>query len=340
MGKLEACFFSREGLVHISKQQYSLQDVRILNDYGFETKIVSSFFRIPWNCDLYFSWWASGSILPLIVAKLRSKPILVVAGGNEVIKHVDSLYGMRGGFASASILNKIATTLTLKYATEVFVVSTHMLDHVKRISGREAVVLYNTVDTDKYTPICTSRNCITTVINYDEISFKNKRGILLLDAFQKFSKYNPNIDLQFIGKYSEYVLFLRSYAASIGILNKVRFVFDVPNELMPEYLNRSYLYVQLSDTETFGMSVVEAMSLQIPILCSSKGAFPEIVGDLAFYVNHNDVDEIFFALLRIFEMSDVLYQEIGFKLRQRVIEYFEYNVRKEILFKYFEKYIL
>jgi glycosyltransferase involved in cell wall biosynthesis len=335
MKNLKACFFSREGQIHISKQQYSLQDIRILKDFGFNTKIVSKFFQIPWNCDLYFAWWASGSFLPLIVAKLCSKPIIVIAGGNEVIYHIDSLYGIKGGYTTANIFKKLATILTLRYATEVFVVSTHMLAHVKRISGRDAKVLYNTVDTEKYIPNKISRKFITSVINFDEISFKNKRGILLLNAFKEFNKINPNIDLQLIGKGSNYLFYLKRYTESLGIINNVKFICDIPNESMPTYLNSSLLYVQLSDTETFGMSLVEAMSLEIPVLCSEKGAFPEIAGDLAFFVNNNDVNSITTSLINILNLNKESHDNIGRALRKRVIDNFEYKTRKAFLFNYF-----
>lgn len=76
------------------RQQYSLQDINILKDLNFNVKIASNFFDIPWRSDVYFSWWASGSILPLIVAKLSRKPIIVVAGGNEVM-HADKIISLK-----------------------------------------------------------------------------------------------------------------------------------------------------------------------------------------------------------------------------------------------------
>ena len=336
MTRLKVCFFSREGVNHISKQQYSLQDIRILNEYGFDVVIASDFWDIPWNCDLYFSWWASGSFLPLIVAKLCSKPIFVVAGGNEVIDHIDSLYGFKAGYGSSNVLKRLAVITTLKTATQLFVVSTHMVGHVLRISAREPIVLYNSVDTERFIPQKLLRTYITSVINFDEISYLNKRGLLLMEAFVRVSPLYADIGLLLIGKSSHYLTYLKKYAETLGIKDKVKFVSDLNNIDLPEYLNTSKLYVQLSDTETFGMALVEAMSLEIPVVCSKKGAFLEVTGGLGIYCDNNDIDSITSAIFEGLTLSNESYNRIGRELRLRVLELFDFNSRKEFLFRQFD----
>jgi glycosyltransferase involved in cell wall biosynthesis len=334
--RYKVCFFSREGIDHINKQQYSLQDINILKEYGFEVVIISDFLKIPWDCDLYFSWWASGSFFPLIVARIRFKPIFVIAGGNEVIGHVDSLYGFKGGYADSNFFKKLAVYFSLKLSSKLFVVSSHMVKHVERISSRTPIVLYNSVDTNRFFPKKISKEFISSVINFDEISFLNKRGFLLLEAFALIVNKYPNISLQIIGKYSPYLNNIKNRAFSLGIQNRVCFVCDIPNLELPDFLNKAKLYVQLSDTETFGMALVEAMALEIPVVCSVKGAFLEVAGDLGIFCDNNDVDSIKQGLCIGLDLNEFQYNERGSLLRARVLEKFDFNIRKDYFFKEFD----
>ena len=147
-----ACFFSHENKSQLQKEQYSLQDIRILHDLGYDVTIATSFSEIPWGCDLYFSWWASGSILPLIKARLSGKPIIVVAGGNDSMYYRDSLSGIPSGYFATPWYKKLAARLSLRFATVVLVVSHFMLDDVKSLGARAPMVVPNSVDTHTFRP--------------------------------------------------------------------------------------------------------------------------------------------------------------------------------------------
>ena len=117
------CFFSNECLEQLQKEQYSIQDITILNELGYNVIIATSFREIPLGCDLYFSWWASGSILPLVKARLSSKPIIVVAGGNEAMFYQDSVSKDSLGYLATPWYKKLATRLCLCFADKVLAVS-------------------------------------------------------------------------------------------------------------------------------------------------------------------------------------------------------------------------
>jgi hypothetical protein len=72
-------------------------------------------------------------------------------------------------------------------------------------------------------------------------------------------------------------------------------------------MKNSKMYVQPSDTETFGQAVLEALSFGVPVVVSKCGALPEICSDFGFYVNQNDPISIANKIQEIlmFESSDL-----------------------------------
>ncbi len=89
------------------------------------------------------------------------------------------------------------------------------------------------------------------------------------------------------------------------------------DELLAACYENATAFVFPSRYEGFGIPPLEAMSLGCPIICSSVGSIPEIVGSAGEYFNPNDPDEISQAIENVVfneERSNVLrnlgYQQI------------------------------
>jgi glycosyltransferase involved in cell wall biosynthesis len=57
--------------------------------------------------------------------------------------------------------------------------------------------------------------------------------------------------------------------------------------------------VQPSFDEGFGLTVLEAMTLGIPVVASNRGALPEVLGDCGLLVDPEEIDELGSAMLRM-----------------------------------------
>jgi glycosyltransferase involved in cell wall biosynthesis len=61
-------------------------------------------------------------------------------------------------------------------------------------------------------------------------------------------------------------------------------------DMLPLYAGAS-AYVTASEMEGFGFTVLEAMMVDTPVICSGAGSLPEICGDAAYFVYAQDPAE-------------------------------------------------
>jgi len=323
-----ACFFSHENRAQLQKEQYSIQDIRILHDLGYEVAVATSFSEIPWGCDLYFSWWASGSILPLIKARLSGKPIIVVAGGNDSMFYRDSLSGIPHGYLATPWYKKLAARLSLRFGTVIVVVSRFMVDDVTRLGARGPIVVPNSINTNTFCASDDRRLHVTTMFNlYDEV-VGIKRGEVFLHSVPIVLSTYPEQTFVVIGEKGNAYERLHTLASDLGIQGSVDFVGGIENAEVVNWLQRSRIYVQISDTETFGVAIAEAMSCGTPVVVSRRGAIPELVGSHAVFVDQNDPRSVAAGIVGLLAKTDEERHGIGTEARARIVEHYSYEKRR------------
>jgi len=281
---------------------------------------------------LYFSWWASGSVLPMFVAKITGKPNVVVAGGNEAMFYKDSASGLPLGYLSMPLYKRVATRMTLRLSTVVTAVSKFMLDDVALLAGRPVLVVPNSVDTDRFLPDeQESKRYVTTCFRLDEGPTTLKRGENFLRAAAKVLDQHPHEVFVVIGFKGDAFLRLVALVEEMEISDSVIFTGAIHNNEVRDWLVRSKCYVQISDTETFGVAVAEAMSTGTPVVVSRRGALPELVGDLGTYVDHNSVASIAAGLVQVLGMSLEHRMQLSDKMRSSILTRYRFELRRDAI---------
>jgi glycosyltransferase involved in cell wall biosynthesis len=311
------------------QEQYSIQDINILRETGFNVIIANSFREIPWNCDLYFSWWATGSILPLIKAKLSGKPIIVVAGGNETMIYYDSVSKKAYGYLVTPWYKKLASRLSLRFSTVVLVVSNFMINDTKKLGATNLEVVHNSINTEKFNLSFHPRSFVTSIFNLDENVILIKRGENFIKSIPFILQIFPEQKFIIIGKKGNAYQRLQNLISDMGIEKNVEFIGSIDNSEVIRWLQSSKVYVQISDTETFGVGIAEAMSCGTPVVVSRRGAIPEIVGDCGVFVNHNNPESIAAGIIDSLKRNDEEIYETGLKARNRIVENFSYEKRRK-----------
>jgi len=112
-------------------------------------------------------------------------------------------------------------------------------------------------------------------------------------------------------------------AKEAGILNKIVFVDTVPHGEIPKYLNCMDVLVLPSLTtpkwkEQFGHVLIETMSCGVPVVGSSSGAIPEVIGDVGLIFDEGNIDDLCGKLLMLMKDKS-LTDKLSKKGRERVL---------------------
>lgn len=146
---------------------------------------------------------------------------------------------------------------------------------------------------------------------------------ILIKSFSKLLPKYDNLKLVIIGEGTERQA-LEKLCKDLNISENVVFTGRIPFKEISNYYNMIDILVNISEYESFGVSVVEAMACGTPVVVTNVGGLKEVVKDdsVGLKVNVGDVDDTVKAIERL--MTDkTLYNEIAINARKHVIE--KYN---------------
>jgi glycosyltransferase involved in cell wall biosynthesis len=93
---------------------------------------------------------------------------------------------------------------------------------------------------------------------------------------------------------------LQALAGSLGVQDRVRFTGELNGEALDRAYDAADVFVLPSWRETYGMAVAEALARGLPIVSTTTGAIPALVGDEAgLLVRPGDVEALAGALTRV-----------------------------------------
>ena len=99
---------------------------------------------------------------------------------------------------------------------------------------------------------------------------------ILLDALPIAVEKYPQIKC-LVGGEGELFSGLRNQSHRLGIDSQIEWLGKIKNK--EKFYQKLSIYVHPSRSESFGMSVLEAMSAGVPVVCSNKGSLKEIISD-------------------------------------------------------------
>ena len=122
----------------------------------------------------------------------------------------------------------------------------------------------------------------------------HKNLIRLIEAFR--SVVPEDVPLVLVGDFGDvfqtHVPQLREAVARHGLERRVLFTGYVDDPDLAHLYSRAYALVQPSLMEGFGLPAVEAMACGTPVISSTAGSLPEVVGDAGVFFNPLDVSEM------------------------------------------------
>lgn len=173
---------------------------------------------------------------------------------------------------------------------------------------------------------------------------------VLIDAFREVVRHYPNTELKIVGpeegvpfnfivgisddpKVLELATFYRgNYFSQLKeripseIANKISFVGAVPHSQLVEYYRNADVLINPSLSEAFGMTLAEAMAMEIPVIGARVGGMVDVVedGKTGFLFESADHRALAEAIARLLA-DETLRERMGKAGRQRVLELFDWE---------------
>ncbi len=215
--------------------------------------------------DILHAYYATS--YGLIGALSNFKPFVISVWGSDIFE-----------FPQKSILHKQLLKYNLNKATIIQSTSKIMAKETMLYTTKKVETLAFGIDLNKFKPKKTNDNSfiIGTIKMLEEVYGIN----YLIEAFNILLKKHTDINLKLMivgdgPKLNEYKELTEEY----GIQESVTFVGAVAAAEAVKYHNMMSVFVALSLSESFGVSILEAAACGIPSVVSNVGGLPEIVID-------------------------------------------------------------
>ncbi|OFW51375.1 MAG: N-acetyl-alpha-D-glucosaminyl L-malate synthase BshA [Actinobacteria bacterium RBG_13_35_12] len=244
-----------------------------------------------------------------------------IIGGNR-IKFITTLHGTDITLVGNHQSFYRITKFSIEESDGVTCVSNYLKETTARIFeiNKEMEVIYNFVDTEKYKRTAGNRRDIKFVGKDDKVimHISNFRPVKRIENIVKvFSIVSKEVKskLLLVGDGPD-ICRIRIMVNKLNLEDKVLFM-GIQENIIP-LLNISDVYMLPSKSEGFGLSALEALSCEVPVIGTNVGGLKEVVehGKSGFIINPEDIDSMSEAAIKILG-SEETRSKMGAEARKR-----------------------
>ena len=276
--------------------------------------------------DLIHAHYASSYGLLARLSQFR--PYYISAWGTDVMKFPDK------NFIYCAILKK-----NLKNASKVFATSQTIKDYILRVVEIDIEIIPFGVDLNQFKPAkgLPLFEKDTLVIGAIKVLTSIYCIDVLISAFAEVAKRNPEIKigLLIVGE-GALRNKLEKQCENLGIQNQVIFTGRIDFSDVSNYFNSCDIFVNISEYESFGVSVIEASACEKPVIVSDVGGLREIVdeGINGLKVPPRNIQETVIAIEKLLN-NKALRIEMGKNGRKKVEEKYDWKNNLQQMSKWY-----
>ena len=260
------------------------------------------------------------------IARLRGIPVLLHLHGSE----------MQTFYNNSSAYAKLKISTVLEKADRVIVLSKSWSEFIAQISPKaKTEILYNYVSL----PSRESKSLDDGIPKVLFLGLLGKRkGVYdLIEVAQRLRENNKKFEF-WIGGNGE-VDSVSKLLEKNELTSFVKLLGWIDKQAREEYLGKSDIYILPSYNEGLPMSLLEAMSWQIPVISTNVGGIPELIRDGVdgLIVKPGNIDQIEEALMKLID-SKAERVRLGKNSKSRIESDFSDKVILPKLNKIYTKY--
>ncbi|XOB42182.1 MAG: glycosyltransferase family 4 protein [Candidatus Nealsonbacteria bacterium] len=226
--------------------------------------------------------------------------------------------------------------------------SSKIREYFESINCKNIMVIPNGVDLKRFQNLNRETNrkrlglknefTIITVARLEKvkgIKYLIKALVLLNDKFQSS---NVKYKLLIVGDGSERKN-LENLTEKLNLQDKIRFLGQIPNEKIPEYLSVADCFVLPSLREGFGIVVLEAMASKLPVIATKIGGLLDLIENekTGILVQPKNPEQISKALFKLYSQPEMNQQLVD----RAFLNLDRYNWENiiERVYKIYEKHV-
>ena len=242
------------------------------------------------TCDFYYVWWWTWAFIPVVIAIIRSKPIIITGVFDHYIDDVPE------DFPKRSILHQVLIKFALRYSSANIFVSKLEEEHIKKhFVSSTSYINPHCVDLNLYAPrsnIKRDDNLLVCISWQSKENVKRKCLVELIQSISIVVKEFPEVKLVIVGKEGDGLPYLLEEVRKRKLETNIIFTGPISEERKIKYLRECTMYLQPTLVEGFGLAILEAMACGAPVISSKRGTVPEVLGDAGLYADPIDVADI------------------------------------------------
>lgn len=191
------------------------------------------------------------------------------------------------------------------------------------IDSSQASVVYNGIDTELFRPREDIEENPRRVMTTASADVPLKGLQYLLKAISRLKPDFPELELVVVGE-PDSGGETESLVDELGLGDSVQFHSEITHERMVELYGSSALAVSPSLYEGFGLPAGEAMACGVPLVSTSGGALPEVVGDAGIVVPPAKPSALSHAIGNLL-LNPKKRNTLGNRGRQRILKTFSWE---------------
>ncbi len=250
----------------------------------------------------------------LVAAQLSRKQVLLSsAWGSDIMAH-----------PKKSFLHRYFVKYALKHSDYILATSESLAQETSKYTTKKVLLSPFGINVQKFNPsikknLFTQQEIVLGSVKGLKTIYQHHRS---LHYFAQLKAKHPNLPLRFLllGD-GEQRAALETLAKKLGILPELTFTGAIAHSLVPQYLAEIDILLNLSERESFGVAVLEASAMEIPVVATKVGGLPEVVveGTTGFLIPSDNLE---FCLQKIEELvlNATLRKKMGKAGRQFVLK--------------------
>ncbi len=239
--------------------------------------------------------------------------------------------------AAASPLTKVLWRWLLGRADSIVAVSQGLADEIRAFvpaAAAKTVVIHNGIDADAFVQLSDTRTELsedlrgkTVVVAVGAYEYKKGHDVLL-QAVSRLIKAYPDLHLLLVGQTGPKSIEreVEGLAAELGLSGRYTLLMNAPRSRVAECMRLGHVFVLPSRAEPFGLVLLEAGALGLPVVASRVGGIPEIIvsSDLGVLVEPDNPDALATALHGLLQ-DERRSREMGAAFQRRVLDVFTWE---------------